>query len=278
MSAQLVIRDGEPHWWASQDIWVVPGDDPAGAPGAPIAGESAYLWARTRNDGDQAVTGARVDWYWSNPATGVLRSNSQLVGSGFVDLAPGEVKEVLCLVPWVPVLVNDGHECVVAEIHHAADPLPNPLPDAFQPPAFHQVAQRNLTVLEVAPKKMMALPVQLGAPQRIGGAVEVFLDLDGELDEETLAGLGLRGFQRAALDPGHVALSWRGGCRADGEIVGEHRLEAKMEPGVSRSVHLHVGALDLPRRTYVPVHIVSRGRDERLAGGITYVLTAAEEA
>jgi len=36
MSATLVIRDGEPHWWNSPVIWVVPGNDPNGSHGQPI--------------------------------------------------------------------------------------------------------------------------------------------------------------------------------------------------------------------------------------------------
>ena len=113
MSAILTIRDGDPYWWNSPDIWVVPGVDPGGLPGVPIAGNPAYLWARAHNTGDQAVTGAKIDFYWSNPATGVLRSNSHLVGSAYVDLEAGETQEVLCLVPWIPEIVNNGHECLV---------------------------------------------------------------------------------------------------------------------------------------------------------------------
>ena len=34
MTIQLEIRDGNPDWWLSPDIWVVPGADPAAPPGA----------------------------------------------------------------------------------------------------------------------------------------------------------------------------------------------------------------------------------------------------
>src|SRR5918999_1722995 len=101
----LLIRDGDPYWWNSEDIWVVPGDDPTGAPGQPRAGQPAYLWALVRNEGRNDVVGARVDFFWSNPALGVLRSNSTLVGSGYVDLPAGESAEVLCVVAWTPVIV-----------------------------------------------------------------------------------------------------------------------------------------------------------------------------
>ncbi len=155
MSTILEIRDGDPHWWASPDIWVVPGEDPNGSPGQPVAGEPAYLWGRVKNKGEEPVSGARVNFYWSNPALGVLRSNSTPVGTAFVDLDPGEAKDVLCVIPWIPQIVNNGHECLVAELIHSSDPLPSPLPDPFEPPIHNQVAQKNLTVLSGA-KKMNA--------------------------------------------------------------------------------------------------------------------------
>ncbi len=79
-----------------------------------------------RKSCDSAVTGAQADFYWSNPATGELRSNSHFIGSAFVDLEPGEVQDVPCLTPWIPEIVNIGHECVVAEILHPANPLARP--------------------------------------------------------------------------------------------------------------------------------------------------------
>lgn len=53
---------------------------------------------------------------------------------GYVDVAAGDSSEVLCISPWVPVVVNGGHECVVAQAISPADPLPTPLPDPIDPP------------------------------------------------------------------------------------------------------------------------------------------------
>src|ERR1700686_1264207 len=147
MAVQLVIRDGNPYWYLLPDIWVVPGADPAGPPGSPIAGQPACLWAHVSNTGDVDATGARVDFYWENPALQVLRSNATLVGSANVDVPAGGGQDALCLVPWTPVIVNGGHECLVAVVNHPADPLPDPPPDDFNPPLYPQVAQKNLTVL-----------------------------------------------------------------------------------------------------------------------------------
>lgn len=53
MSAHLLIPDSPlPYWWVSSNIWVVPGADPNGPPGSPVAGLPAYLWARVSNTGN----------------------------------------------------------------------------------------------------------------------------------------------------------------------------------------------------------------------------------
>lgn len=151
MSVQLEIQDGSPNWWLSLDIWTVPGDDPEGAPGMPIVGQSCYLWARVHNTGDSAVTNATVRFYWANPSVGFDRSSANHIGNANVSLAVGETKEVLCLVAWQPIFVNGGHECVLAEAFHTSqDPLPATL--AFNVPTDRHVAQRNLSVLQTAPK------------------------------------------------------------------------------------------------------------------------------
>jgi len=150
MSVQLEIQDGSTYWWLSPDVWTVPGEDPEGVPGLPIVGQPCYVWARVHNTGTDAVTNATVRFYWANPAVGFDRNSANHIGNANVSLNAGETKEVLCLVSWTPVWVNDGHECVLAEAFHAAlDPLPAS-PD-FNVPTDRHVAQRNLTILEVAP-------------------------------------------------------------------------------------------------------------------------------
>jgi len=97
MSAQLVIRDGSPYWYLSPDIWVVPGNDPSGSPGNPIAGQTAYLWAQVAHTGSTDANGVSIDFYWANPALQVTRSNATLVGSAFTDVAAGGTQDALCL-------------------------------------------------------------------------------------------------------------------------------------------------------------------------------------
>jgi hypothetical protein len=152
MAVTLEIDDGDP-WWLSPDLWVVPGNDPTGPPGTPIAGQTAFLWARVHNTGSDAIENATVNFYWANPATAFDRSTANRVGTSFVSLLAGATQEVLCLAPWVPSFVNGGHECILAEAYDpSADPLP-PGPD-FNVPTDRHVAQRNLAVLAVAPDNL----------------------------------------------------------------------------------------------------------------------------
>lgn len=155
MSVQLEIRDGDP-WWLSPDVWVVPGDDPEGAPGMPVAGVPAYMWARVRNNGTSAVTNAEVRFYWADPSAAFDRNTAHHVGTSFVTLDPSEVSDVLLLVPWIPEFVNDGHECILAEAFHTSlDPLP--ASPAFNVPTDDHVAQRNLSVALAATSGFFSL-------------------------------------------------------------------------------------------------------------------------
>ena len=144
----LEIEDGDP-WYMSPNVWAVPGDDPEGPIGTPVAGRTAYLWARVRNNGTDAATNATVRYYWANPSVGFDRNSATLVGASFVTLGSGQSADVLCLTPWTPSFVNGGHECILAEAFHSSDPLPST--PAFDVPTDRHVAQRNLSVLNTPP-------------------------------------------------------------------------------------------------------------------------------
>lgn len=143
----------------SQDIWTVP-NDPEGAPAAPVVGQPCYLWAHVQNKGDQRVENATVRFYWANPSVGFDRSTANTIGSAFVTLDPASSSDVLCLTPWVPIFVNGGHECVLAEaFHQSFDPLPATL--AFDVPTDRHVAQRNLEVLMAEEQRMFHLAFEI---------------------------------------------------------------------------------------------------------------------
>jgi hypothetical protein len=275
MSAQLVIRDGNPYWYLSPDIWVVPGSDPNGPPGSPIAGLPAYLWAHVANTGDTDAFGVRVDFYWANPALQVLRSNANAVGSAFADVPAGGGQDALCLVAWNPVIVNGGHECLVAVAVHPADPLPDPPPDAFDPPAFRQVAQKNLTVLAASMHASMhALTV--GGWRRADKTVVVTAETGGALDEISLARLGLKGLRPAREDGVAVGLDRRARCPGENEPLGPDQLELRVPRGTSTAVYASIRANRLERGEYQLVRITERSGDQIL-GGLGFVVVPQEK-
>jgi hypothetical protein len=269
MAATLTIRDGTPYWWDSPDIWVVPGDDPAGPAGAPVAGTPAYLWAHVANSGASDANGARVDFFWANPALQVLRSTSTMIGSAFADVAAGHAQDVLCLVPWTPVIVNGGHECVVAVVNHAADPLPAPPPDDFDPPAFHQVAQRNLAVLP-ASQMLMPLALTLSAPRRAAKSVRVRVEFGGELGREAMRRLDLREMRPATGRPVTAGLRREAAC-GHGRDVGAPELELSLPRGTQAAVHLSLHDEGLRRGEYQLVHVIEHD-ENRMLGGYTVVV------
>ncbi|CAN7702748.1 hypothetical protein LJR289_005702 [Pseudoduganella sp. LjRoot289] len=199
MPAHIIIRDGSPYWWASTDIWVVPGADPNAAPGTPVAGQPAYIWAHAVNSGNSTANGTRIDFYWADPSAQVVVGSATAVGSAFVDLDTDPAgQDVLCLVPWMPVVVNGGHECLLAVAHGPNDssPIPDPLPNGyvFDPPAHDQIAQRNITVL-LASMLASNTVISVRALPRQDKEAVLTVEFGGDLDERQLALLGLQKMQ-----------------------------------------------------------------------------------
>ncbi len=275
MSAELVIENGVPNFWTSTDIWVVPGEDPGGAPGQPVAGLPAYMWARVINKGDVPVSSAEVKFYWSNPATGVLRSNSTYIGSAFVDLGLGEEQEVLCLSPWVPVVVNNGHECVVAEVIHFADPLPSPLPDPFNPPAYGQVAQRNLSVLQMG-SNMMMMMIQVAAPPRWKQKLTIAARAGKPLEKRALELLGLGGLKFSDKEMVAADIVLKPECGKIDKKQQYGNLSLDLEPGTAKAITLRVEPRNLRKGLYTPIDVVTSCGNE-IIGGLTVITTISKE-
>ncbi len=270
MAASLLIRDGDTYWWNSPDIWVIPGSDPNGSPGQPIAGQSAFVWVRVQNTGDVAVMGARINFYWANPTTGVYRSTANYIGSSFVDLSAGETKEVLCVTPWIPVIVNDGHECLVAEVIHTADPLPTPLPDEFNAKIYRQIAQKNLSVLN-ASMRTMSLTIQLTGDKRREKTVKLSIETGGNIGKQHLMQLGLQQYKEFKTDFVNATLTVENTCA---EEMDKPKRELKMiiRKGETKAVYLKISPMKLKKNTYLPISVVSRDEKGRVDGGITYLL------
>ena len=275
MSTHLLIQDGPlPQWWVSPDIWVVPGSDPNGLPGSPIAGKPAYLWARVSNIGNIAANGTRVDFYWANPSAQVVVGVATKIGSAFVDLNPGDTQDVLCLVPWVPVIVNGGHECVLAVAHGPGDtnPIPDPLPNGypFDPPSHDQIAQLNLSVLEAA-MLMAPLSINVTAIGRSEKRAHLAVEFGREIDERVLANLGLRDLRPAQENPVEVFLSHEPRCGEYPDPHGEKELEVHVARGTWVPVYVAIYARNLGHNEYQLVHIVERNAG-KIVGGVSYLV------
>ncbi len=273
MSAYLLIHDGTP-WWNSPDIWVVPGNDPNGPPGSPIAGLPAYLWARVSNVGNVVAANTRIDFYWANPAAAVAVGTASFIGAAYTDLDPGETQDVLCLVPWIPVLVNGGHECVLAVAHCAGDssPIPDPLPNGynFDPPAHDQTAQLNLSVLLTA---QLAMPqvMYVHAIGREDKRATLSVEWGKQLDERLMFNLGLKGFKAASERKVEASLSLEAHCGPCEAEHGKPRLELELKRGMTRAVFINLQARELAHDEYQLIHIVERV-GETVTGGISFLV------
>ena len=264
-SADLLIHDGTPYWWDSPDIWPVPGSDPYGAPGAPAAGDQAYVWARVTNTGRDDAVGIQVSFYWANPSVQMRYSTINLIGVSYADIAAGETQDVLCLVPWNVVTVNGGHECLVVTAQLPGDP---PLPDIVDPPGYPNVAQRNLTLVSRLIKGDFRLTVTANGWQRETKKVQIAWEPGGELPKETLASLGLKQTRPASTKATEVRLA------ADPDGKGESTLDLVVPAGKSVPFFVTVhGVTALGPDEYQVVHVIERQQNQIL-GGISFVVVA----
>jgi len=275
MPAHLLIHDGaSPYWWNSPDIWVVPGADPNGSPGSPIAGKPAYLWAEVSNTGDTPAQGTRIDFYWADPSAQVVVGVATQIGSAFVDLDPGDTQDVLCLVPWVPTIVNGGHECILAVAHASGDanPIPDPLPNgfAFDPPSHDQIAQLNVTVL-AASLRAAVLSMNVSAFARTDADAHVSLEYGRQADERLLAHFGLKGL-RPTQKPAVVAsLSLEPHCGDRPDPNGKRELNVHVPRGTWVPVFISIHPTNLAVNEYQLVHVVER-KAEKIVGGVSYLV------
>lgn len=268
MAVELAIDDGNP-WYLSPDIWVVPGADPNGAPGVPAVGQPAYLWARVHNRGTTAVTGATVRFYWANPSTVITPSTASLVGTSYVTLAPGEDREVLCLTPWLPTWVNDGHECLIATASAPSDPMPTlGPPDPFTPVSDRHQAQRNLDIVQ-AFAHFAAMSFTAFNPSAHRSEVVAIVARREKVD--LVADIpGFQKLEKGELDKVEFGLTLAG--RGEGEI-GPERLELVARPGTGELLTLVARAAGRGAALILVEQLVN----EEVVGGLGVVLTSDPE-
>ncbi|KAJ6100378.1 hypothetical protein N7499_000008 [Penicillium canescens] len=133
--------------YLNPNIWTVVGVDPTTAPlSAPRTNSTTWIWCSVANTGSQPINAVAVRFYVRDPSTVLTPGSGPPLGTSTVALLAGETKEVLCVTPWIPAWVNNGHECVVCELSASADPGVFP-PDAPWDLNDRHVAQRNFQLV-----------------------------------------------------------------------------------------------------------------------------------
>jgi hypothetical protein len=155
-------------FWESPDVWVVS----AAGINQPIPGQNNTVYARVSNLGSETATGVQVRFWWANPSLAITEATAHLIGIGFTNIQAGSTVDVQCPNPWIPVVENGGHECLLAE---ALIPNFDPLTAPMDPLDDRHVGQKNEQLLLVSPGHKFA--VKLDAINISGFALPMTLDV-----------------------------------------------------------------------------------------------------
>lgn len=138
-------------FWESPDIVIEgPSGDPDIATPGVVNKVNVHVW----NLGLADCWSAHVDLYWCNPSVGINPSVANAIGSKVVTLAAGQHSVVSF--DWTPVVVNGGHECLVAQVY---DPVSDPVVAPFNPVQDRHIGQRNVSVLQVAANQVVSFDI-----------------------------------------------------------------------------------------------------------------------
>jgi hypothetical protein len=155
-------------FWESPDVWVT---STLGV-NQPIPGKPNQVFARVSNFGLQQANGVVVKFWWANPSLAITEATANLIGVAFVDIPSLRSILVECPDPWVPIIENQGHECLLAEAYMPGlDPLIAPM----DPLADRHVGQKNEQLVGVSPGEKFRVPVQVlnASAKLVHAAIEV---------------------------------------------------------------------------------------------------------
>lgn len=125
-------------FWESPDILVSPTD----AWGRVTAGTNVTVSVLVENLGTDTATGVRATFWWANPAVAITPGTVHGIGTSPVTSIGGGTSQLLTsTTPWVPIVVNGGHECLIVEIDSDQE-----WPASFSPQFDRRMGQRNETV------------------------------------------------------------------------------------------------------------------------------------
>ena len=128
-------------FWESPDIVI---EGPSGDPDIATPGQVNKVKVHVWNLGLADCWAAHVDLYWCDPSVGINPAVANPIGSKVVPLAAGQHTAVSF--DWTPVVVNQGHECLVAQVY---DPISDPVVAPFNPVQDRHIGQRNISVVEL---------------------------------------------------------------------------------------------------------------------------------
>ena len=134
-------------FWESPDIAI---EGPSGDPDVATPGTVNKVKVHVWNLGLADCWAAHVDLYWCNPSIGINPAVANPIGSKVIALAAGQHSVVSF--DWTPVVVNGGHECLVAQVY---DPVSDPVVATFNPVQDRHVGQRNVSVVQAAANQVV---------------------------------------------------------------------------------------------------------------------------
>jgi hypothetical protein len=137
-------------FWESPDVWVV---STLGV-NQPVPGEPNTVYARVTNLGMQDATGVFVQFWWANPSLAITETTANLIGTTTTTVLAGSSVVATCPTPWVPVVENGGHECLLAE---AYSPVFDPLTAPLDPADDRHVGQKNEQLVLAQPGQKMSI-------------------------------------------------------------------------------------------------------------------------
>ncbi len=208
-------------FWESPDIWT------QGSQGInqPVVNQATQVFARVTNLGMEDATGVTIQYWWENPSIAFVQSPTNLIGQITGATIPSNNSVVFqCPNDWVPIEVNDGHECLVVE---ASIPVFDPLTDPMQPVDDRHVGQKNEQLLTL----------QAGQSFKFNLSAHNFTAADQQVVVEARPGVIPRNFAQRFGTPG----MWR---------------TEFLDPTLPLAVEIHVDAK--PVRTAAPAERATR--------------------
>jgi hypothetical protein len=140
-------------FWESPDVWV----DSSLGQDQPVPGEANTVRARVSNLGLEDANGVFVKFWWANPSLAITEATANLIGIGSANITAGSTAVVTCPNPWVPVIENGGHECLLAEAYL---PVLDALTSPMDPVDDRHVGQKNEQLVIVGKGQHMIVNLQ----------------------------------------------------------------------------------------------------------------------